>query len=137
MKKSIVIMLSFAILLAALFAFDVNNITGNYVKYRTEDLERKSDKTEVFFYQDPAPRGSSMNVKIVPGGRGIRKRIDIFKVQGGNDVMLRSINFCTQPVCTRGRIYDIFISKAYSPGTYKLVFNDLNYGRMESYFHIE
>ncbi len=135
MKKAVVIVL-LGVVFIAFIALNDNVLTGNYVKYREEDLERKSDKTEIYFYQNPVQRAKTLNIKLVPGISGIEKRVELYRVMDNEEKLLRSFNFCTWQLCRRGRIYDIFISKAYPPGTYALLVHDKAFGDIKGYFQV-
>lgn len=136
MKKVLVVLFGMAILLLAFISFDGNILTGYVIEDYKESFERASEKTEVTFITNPAKRTTTAQVKIIPGIKGVERRIELYRMVDGEERFIKSYVFCSWINCNRARIYPIFISKAYYPGTYVLVVHDRLYGDVRSYFEV-
>lgn len=136
MRGTLVILFSMAILIIAFIAFQGNVLTGYVIEVHKESFARTSDQTEITFLQNPAKRASTMQAKIIPGVRGVDKRMELYRLVDGEQRFIKSFVFCSWSNCDRARMYPIYISKAYNPGTYVLVVHDKAYGDTKGYFEV-
>ena len=136
MKVLLVILFSMVILIVAFIAFQGNVLTGYVIQVNKESFARTSDQTEITFLQNPVKRATTLQAKIIPGVRGVDKRMELYRIVDGEQRFIKSYVFCSWSNCGRARMYPIYISKAYNPGTYVLVVHDKAYGGTNGYFEV-
>src|SRR3989344_6485253 len=133
MKVLFVILFSMVILIVAFIAFQGNVLTGYVIQVHKESFVRTSDQTEITFLQNPVKRATTLQAKIIPGIRGVDKRMELYRIVDGEQKFIKSYIFCSWSKCDRARMYPMFISKAYNPGTYVLIVHDKAYGDTKGY----